>query len=105
LPGPRTQRYLVWLGVLGTLTSCFGCSLAAANQMNAARAFLVLAWLVLVPLFFYLLILRNRASAEQKRRLRKRAAQEQKELAALAAVDDILAAGKEPPPGAGEPQG
>src|SRR5262245_19692017 len=96
LPDPKTQRYLAWLGVVGTLVSCFGCALAFNNQMSAARAFLILAWLILVPLFVYLIILRSRASARYQRQLRRQAAQQQKELDALAEVENILKSGSEP---------
>lgn len=90
---PKTQRYLGWIGVVGTLVSCFGCTLAFRNEMNAARAFLILAWLILVPLFLYLIVLRSRASAEYKRRLRRQEAQAQRELEALATVEGVLQAG------------
>ena len=81
---------------MGTFVSCFGCTLAFNNQMNAARAFLILAWLILVPLFVYLIILRSRASARYKRRLRRQAAQQQKELESLVGIEDLLKGGTEP---------
>jgi hypothetical protein len=104
LLNPKSRTYLGWLGVVGTFVSCFGCGLAFNNQMSAARAFLILAWLILVPLFFYLVVMRSRASAEYKRRLRKREAQVQRELEALATVEGILQAGgvREQGPGGAE---
>ena len=40
----RAQRYLIWIGAVGVLTSCLGCSLIVSNQpgqLTAARIFLV----------------------------------------------------------------
>jgi hypothetical protein len=95
LSNPKTQRYLIWIGALGVLTSCMGCSLIVANQpgqLTAARVFLIAGEVILVPLFVYLILLRNRASATYTRRLRKQEARKQRELEALASVEGTLAA-------------
>ena len=95
LANRRTQRYLIWIGAVGVLTSCLGCSLIVSNQpgqLTAARVFLIAAEVILVPLFIYLILLRNRASAAYTRRLRKEEARKQRELEALASVEGILAA-------------
>ena len=98
----RAQRYLIWIGAVGVLTSCLGCSLIVSNQpgqLTAARVFLIAGELILVPLFVYLILLRNRASAAYTRRLRKQEARKQRELEALASVDTLIAANQlqEPP--------
>jgi hypothetical protein len=102
LANRKAQRYLVWIGAVGVLTSCLGCSLIVSNQpgqLTAARIFLIAAEVILVPLFVYLILLRNRASAAYTRRLRKEEARKQRELEALASVEGILAANQlqEPP--------
>src|SRR5438270_12701254 len=98
----RTQRYLVWIGFVGVLTSCFGCSLLISNQSSqlmAARVFLIAAQVILIPLFVYVIILRNRAAAQYKRRQERRAARQQRELETLASVSKLLAEeGLESPP-------
>jgi hypothetical protein len=102
LANANAQRYLIWIGALGVLTSCLGCSLIVSNQpgqLTAARIFLIAGEVILVPLFVYLLLLRNRASAAYTRRLRKQEARKQRELEALASVDAVIAANRlqEPP--------
>ncbi len=89
MPNAKTQRYLFWIGLLGVMTACFGCGLASQNQMRAAQIALIIAWLVLVPLFGYLLRTRRRI----KRVVRKRHEQSETELQALAEVGDILGTG------------
>ena len=105
MPSAKTQRYLMWLGIIGTFTSCFGCSLAFNNQLNAARAFLILAWLILVPLFGYLIMMRSRASAQYKRRLARREAEAARQASGQAEVDSLLEAnGIMPTTGKTDPQ-
>lgn len=60
------------------------------NQLATARAFLIAANVVLIPLFAYLILMRSRASAQYKRRLQKREQQKQQELQALGKVDELL---------------
>lgn len=88
MPTPKTQRTLALVGTAGVLASCFGCSLAAANQMAASTVLLVIAWLLLVPLFGYLLRTRRRI----KKVLRQQSAQSEQELEALASIGSIVAA-------------
>jgi hypothetical protein len=83
----------MWAGAVGTFVSLFGCGLIAFNQMTPGRAMLIVAWLILVPLFLYVLVLRSRASAEYKRRKQRREAQARRELESLASVDAMLAEG------------
>ena len=82
MPDSRTQRYLGWITFLGVFASCFGCGLYANNQVNAGVAFLVLAWIVLVPIFVYLLRTRRRL----KKVSRIQQAQRDQELEALASL-------------------
>jgi hypothetical protein len=86
LPNPRTQRYIGMIAITGVLLSCFGCGLAANNQINAATAFLVLAWLILVPIFGYLISVRRRT----KRVVRKQDEQRKQELDALANIGSVM---------------
>ncbi len=86
MPNPKTQRYLGMIAITGVLLSCFGCGLAANNQTNAATAFLVLAWLILVPLFGYLISIRRRT----KRVVRMHDVQRQQELDALANIGNVV---------------
>ena len=107
LANRRAQRYLIWIGAVGVLTSCLGCSLIVSNQpgqLTAARIFLVAGEVILLPLFAYLILLRNRASAAYTRRLRKQETRKQRELEALASVDSVIAANRlqEPPQEPGE---
>jgi hypothetical protein len=88
LPSSKAQRYLAYVAVIGTLTACFGCGLAYNNQMSASRAFLIVSWLILVPLFIYLLSTYRRT----KRVSQKRTAREAEELAALAGISGRLVA-------------
>jgi hypothetical protein len=102
LSNPKTQRYLIWIGAIGVLTSCMGCSLIVSNQpsqLTAARVFLIVGEVILLPLFAYLIILRSRASAAYTRRQRQQEALQQRELEALASVDTLIAANQlqEPP--------
>ena len=80
MPSAKTQKYLGYIGTIGVLTACFGCGLAATNQMRAANVFLIAAWFILVPLFGYLISTRR----QMKRVVRARSAQRQAELDALA---------------------
>ncbi|HKP52589.1 MAG TPA: hypothetical protein VJ183_08045 [Chloroflexia bacterium] len=80
MPSAKTQKYLGYIGTVGVLTACFGCGLAANNQMRAANIFLITAWFILVPLFGYLISTRR----HMKRVVRTRTAQRQAELDALA---------------------
>ena len=86
MPNPTTQRYIGMIAITGVLLSCFGCGLAANNQTNAATAFLVLAWLILVPLFGYLISIRRRT----KRVVRKQDEQRKEELDALANIGNVM---------------
>ena len=87
---PKTQRYLGWIATIGTLTACFGCGLLSNNQVNAANAFLILAWLILVPLFVYLIVVRRQGKAELRRVTQQREDQRQRELAALGSVQAAM---------------
>ncbi len=91
LPNSKTQQYLFWIGLLGVMTACFGCGLASQNQMRAAQLFLIVAWLILVPLFGFLLRTRRRI----KKVVRKRYEQSETELQALANAGDILSTSRE----------
>ena len=86
MPDPRTQRYLGWIAFFGVFASCFGCSLYANNQIQAGLAFLVLAWIVLVPVFVYLL----RTRRQLKKVSRVQQAQREQELDALASLGKTL---------------
>jgi hypothetical protein len=82
LPSAKTQRYLGYIGAIGVMTACFGCGLAANNQIRASNVFLIAAWFILVPLFGYLISARRR----MKQVVRTRSARRQEELDALASV-------------------
>jgi hypothetical protein len=95
LPTPGIRRLLWGLGAVGVLTFCFGCSFFMNNQFAVARALLIAANVVLIPLFAYLIMVRSRASAQYRRRLRKREQQKQQKLEALGRVDEMLEANDE----------
>ncbi len=80
LPNAKTQKYLGYIGTIGVLTACFGCGLAANNQMRASQIFLIVAWFILVPLFGYLISARRHI----KKVVRTRNLHRQEELDALA---------------------
>ncbi len=82
MPNAKTQKYLGYIGTIGVLTACFGCGLAANNQMRASQIFLIVAWFILVPLFGYLISTRR----HMKKVVRTRNAGRQEELDALAGV-------------------
>lgn len=96
MPTPKAQRLLAFLAIMGTLVSCFGCTLAFNNQMNAARVALIVAWIILVPLFVYLIVTRRRSKSLQKQELQAHEEQLQKELEALATIPGAMRAGREP---------
>ena len=79
MPNAKTQRLLFFFGFVGVMTSCFGCGLAFNNQIGAAQVALIVAWLILVPLFGYLLSTRRRL----KKVARRKEARQQEELSAL----------------------
>ncbi|MBF6612536.1 MAG: hypothetical protein IVW55_05345 [Chloroflexi bacterium] len=90
MPTARTQRYLAWAAVLGTLFACFGCGLYASNNVRVATLFLVVAWLILVPIFIYLLAVRRRSKRVVRQTLQQQEEQRQRELDALASVPNLL---------------
>ncbi len=79
MPTAKTQRLLFFIGFAGVLASCFGCGLAFNNRIGDAQVALIVAWLLLVPLFGYLISTRRRL----KKVVRRREARQQEELAAL----------------------
>ncbi|HEX8600871.1 MAG TPA: hypothetical protein VF952_20415 [Chloroflexia bacterium] len=79
MPNAKTQRLLFIFGFAGVLTSCFGCGLAFNNQIGAAQVALIVAWLILVPLFGYLISTRRRL----KKVARRKEVRQQEELSAL----------------------
>lgn len=85
MPNPKTQRYLFIFGFAGVMTSCFGCGLAANNKIAAAQLALILAWLILVPLFGYLL----RTRRQLKKVVRKQTVLQEEELGALGSLSTL----------------
>jgi cytochrome c biogenesis protein CcdA len=79
MPDARTQRLLFIIGFVGVMMSCFGCGLAFNNQMGASQVALIIAWLILVPLFGYLISTRRRL----KRVVRRKEVRQEEELTAL----------------------
>ncbi|MEA2575851.1 MAG: hypothetical protein QOH93_3149 [Chloroflexia bacterium] len=79
MPSAKTQRLLFIFGFVGVMTTCFGCGLAFNNQIGASQVALIVAWLILVPLFGYLISTRRRL----KKVLRHKEARQQEELSAL----------------------
>lgn|GEM_PF-3873392 len=86
MPDPKTQRYVGWIAFIGVLTSCFGCSLFATNQVTPGAVFLLAAQAILLPLFVYLL----RTRRQLKRVVRQRDAGRQQQLDALANIQNVL---------------
>lgn len=82
MPNAKTQRLLFIFGFAGVLTSCFGCGLAFNNKIGAAQVALIVAWLILVPLFGYLISTRRRL----KKVARRKEARQEEELAALSSL-------------------
>lgn len=62
--------------------SCFGCGLLANNQFGAGQVALIVAWLILVPLFGYLISTRRRL----KKVVRRQEVRQEEELAALGSL-------------------
>lgn len=85
MPNPKLQRYLFLFGFAGVAMSCFGCGLAANNKMGAAQIALVVAWLILVPLFGYLL----RTRRQLKKVVRKQTIRQEEELDALGSLSTL----------------
>ena len=79
MPDAKTQRRLFIIGFVGVMMSCFGCGLAFNNQIGASQVALIVAWLILVPLFGYLLSTRRRL----KKVVRRKEARQEEELSAL----------------------
>ena len=82
MPDAKTQRLLFVFGFVGVMMSCLGCGLAFNNQIGAAQVALIVAWLILVPLFGYLISTRRRL----KKVVRRREARQEEELAALGSL-------------------
>jgi cytochrome c biogenesis protein CcdA len=89
MPNAKTQRLLFFFGFVGVLTSCFGCGLAFNNQIGAAQVALIVAWLILVPLFGYLISTRRRL----KKVVRRKEALQQEELSALGTLGQEIGEG------------
>jgi hypothetical protein len=99
----RLRRILLVVAVLGVLFACAGLvqTLTAANSTDIgnARPLLVVAWLILTPLFVYMMTLRGRA----RRVARDRALEEKRtldaEVARLRTPEGIraIAQAEEPP--------
>ncbi len=85
MPNAKAQRYLFLFGFAGVMMSCFGCGLAANNKLAAAQIALVLAWLILVPLFGYLL----RTRRHLKKVVRKQTVRQEEELEALGSLSAL----------------
>ncbi|HEX8218457.1 MAG TPA: hypothetical protein VF914_04490 [Chloroflexia bacterium] len=79
MPDAKTQRLLFVFGFVGVLMTCLGCGLAFNNRIGAAQVALIVAWLILVPLFGYLISTRRRL----KKVVRRKEARQQEELSAL----------------------
>lgn len=92
MPTAKTQRILFLVGTSGVLFSCLGCGLLANNKWLAGQIALVLAWLLLVPLFGYLISTRRRLKKVAKRR----EVRQQEELSALASLGSSVNAPGEP---------
>ncbi len=86
MPTAKTQRLLFFIGFVGVMASCFGCGLAFNNQMGASQVALIVAWLILVPLFGYLISTRRR----MKKIVRRHEARRQEELAALGTLSEEI---------------
>ncbi|HEX8229709.1 MAG TPA: hypothetical protein VF826_10405 [Chloroflexia bacterium] len=89
MPNAKTQRLLFIFGFAGVLTSCFGCGLAFNNQIGAAQVALIVAWLILVPLFGYLISTRRRL----KKVVRRKEVRQQEELSALSTLGQEIGEG------------
>ena len=89
MPNAKTQRLLFFFGFVGVITSCFGCGLAFNNQIGAAQVALIVAWLILVPLFGYLISTRRRL----KKVVRRKEALRQEELSALGTLGQEIGEG------------
>lgn len=85
MPNPKLQRYLFWIGLTGVMMSFLGCGLAANNKIAAAQIALLVAWLILVPLFGYLL----RTRRQLKKKVYKKAVREEQELEALGSLSTL----------------
>jgi uncharacterized membrane protein YfcA len=89
MPDAKTQRLLFIFGFVGVVMSCLGCGLAFNNHIGAAQVALIVAWLILVPLFGYLLSTRRRL----KKVVRRKEARQQEELSALGTLGQEIEEG------------
>ncbi len=90
MPTAKTQRLLFFIGFVGVMMSCFGCGLAFNNQIAASQVALIVAWLILVPLFGYLISTRRRL----KKVVRHREVRQQEELSALGTLGHEIGEGR-----------
>ncbi len=107
MPDVRTRKILLIAGIIGLAFACVGLSQAVfartVADFTGARPALIIAWLILMPLFGYMISLRGRARKSARQRALARKAALDTEAARLRTADGVRAAGNGGAPPAAEP--
>jgi apolipoprotein N-acyltransferase len=97
VPDVRTRKILLIAGIIGLAFACVGLSQAVfartVADFTGARPALIIAWLILMPLFGYMISLRGRARKSARQRALARKAALDTEAARLRTADGVRAAG------------
>ena len=97
VPDVRTRKILLIAGIIGLVFACVGLSQAVFARTVAdfagARLPLIIAWLILMPLFGYMISLRGRARKSARQRALQRKAALDAEAARLRTPEGVRAAG------------
>ncbi len=108
MPDLRLRRILLAAGLIGILFACAGvfqlATAQAAGAWNTGRWLLIIAWLILMPLFVSVISLRGRARRGARHRAEARKQEVDAEIARLRTREGIRAIGggdPPPPPDAG----
>ncbi len=108
MPDVRTRKILLIAGIIGLVFACVGLSQAvfarSVGDLTGARPALIIAWLILMPLFGYMISLRGRARKSARQRALARKAALDAEAARLRTPDGVRAAGSAGAPPAAEPE-
>lgn len=103
MPDLKIRRLLLIAGLVGMVFACAGLTQLATAQntdsWNGGRWLLLVAWLILMPLFIYVMGLRQAARRVARRRAQAKRQALDADVARLRTPEGIRAAGGgEPPP-------
>ena len=108
MPDLAIRKRLLAIVVVGVVFACAGLGQVAFAQSRAdwdgARLFLLIGWLILMPVFVYLMRLRGTARRTARERALARKQALEHEIAGLRTPEGIRAIGNAPPAGPTDPE-